>query len=143
MGGEIFQLAFVASRRPGVPAGTLREHEEHLANSRTIFAEAKVTGLMLSKGPRFLYHLEGEEPQVMKLFHRIQSDRRVHGIVVLRRRFADQRAFAKWDFALDNRSRTSVSKSLIEQVREFVADAPADIQQYFLSFAKLEPSRAA
>ena len=138
MGGEIYQLTFVCSRRPDVQITTAGERPQLLAKLHALFAVANLTGLALVKGPHMLYYIEGAERDVLTLFAKIEGDQRVYGVVILRRRTSDKRAFAKWDFVLDADRGGMAAEPLVDHVTELVANAPMDIAQEFLGFARLE-----
>lgn len=60
---------------------------------------AKVTGVLLFDGERFLQYMEGPEAAVSAAFLRVQRSRRHSGIRVLMRGEVEQRYFSKWSMA--------------------------------------------
>lgn len=57
----------------------------------------EITGIMITKGDRFLQALEGPQSTVENTFLRIVVDPRHHALVLLSRRSIAKREFGDWD----------------------------------------------
>jgi len=75
-----------------------------LSTSRVNNLENGITGMLLymegryfsDYEGRFIQVLEGDEPEVKKLFEKIKTDERHQGVLVLRESFRKERNFPDW-----------------------------------------------
>ncbi|MFT3966883.1 MAG: BLUF domain-containing protein [Sphingobium sp.] len=138
MANDIHQIIFVATRRAGGEALFPAESLNRLYESARDFEALGLTGMLLHNGNRLLYCLEGEEAALSRQYERIKADARVQGVAVLRQRTVEKRSFDRWGFALREDPRENQPRTLAERVVVLTADAPPEIRQTFLAFAKLD-----
>jgi hypothetical protein len=79
-----------------------------LEQSRRDNAARDISGMLLYKGGNFMQLLEGDESQVTSLYHKIATDPRHSGSMVLLKSHADTRMFADWSMAFRNLNDPSV-----------------------------------
>lgn len=138
MGESLYQMTFVATRRSDGETLEPAEMLRRLGASARGFEALKLTGLLLYRGNRLLYHIEGAETDVRAQHAKIAGDPRVEGVAVLRQRTTDVRVFANWGFALDDDPREAGPATLSDRVAALCAGAPPEITQTFSAFAKLD-----
>lgn len=142
MAGEIVQISLVATRRLETSGITRDEQLRQVQLSGKRYEADSITGLLIVNHPRLLYHLEGNREAVERHRARINSDHRLQGVVLLRERTRESRAFRRWDCAIDSLLRAE-GRTLVATVTDLVADAPEDIRQTLIAFARLGPGQRA
>jgi hypothetical protein len=132
----------VATRRSSGEALPPPERVGRLTISARGFEKLKLTGLLLHRGNRLLYHIEGAEADVRAQHAKIAGDPRVEGVAILRQRTGDSRIFSQWAFAIDEDPRETGTATLADRAAICVK-APPEITQSFSAFAKLDIRKAA
>jgi hypothetical protein len=89
----MFHLAYFSS---ATQALSRQELLELLETSRRRNHDLAVTGLLLYQEGHFLQVLEGQEPVVRGLYHRIGKDGRHHGVVTVFEEPLSGREFPNW-----------------------------------------------
>ncbi|MET0363161.1 MAG: BLUF domain-containing protein [Sphingobium sp.] len=136
-----YQLSFVATHQ-GIDEIPASEQLSLLYQSASGFERLGLTGLLLRHNNRLLYCMEGDEAAVSAQYDKIKVHPRVSGVAVLRQKHVETRNFHRWGFALDNDPRENASGTLADRVVELVHNAPPEIRQTFLAFAKLDTGTA-
>lgn len=95
----IFQLSYMSKSKTPL---SNKELEELLATARQHNVQEKITGILVYNKGVFLQLLEGEENQVRRLFAKIESDERHHGIHNFFENFTPKRVFENWSMAYQN-----------------------------------------
>ena len=75
---------------------------EMLERARDFNKKNEITGCLLYYEGTFLQYLEGNQIVVLKLFDRIQADKRHSGISILCHNHIDERKFKSWDMAYED-----------------------------------------
>jgi Sensors of blue-light using FAD len=70
--------------------------EDLLSVARRNNLAAGVTGMLLYLDGNFIQYLEGDEPVVRRIFDKIESDPRHHGVIVVDEGKTDRRLFDDW-----------------------------------------------
>lgn len=89
----LHQLTYISTARPSL---ILSDVEEILRASRRNNERARVTGLLIFDGKRFLQALEGSLEDVEATFSRIAVDPRHRALVRLSGRAVEAREFGEW-----------------------------------------------
>ena len=132
----MIQLTYISTATRDVVETSVAEI---LKASRLNNAAAGVTGLLLYDGRRFLQALEGEEASVERTYHRIKSDSRHRGVVLLSSKAITEKAFGSWAMAAEAATRLgSNSGDLATQIDE-LTDGLKDLnlRAHFRSFARV------
>lgn len=106
--------------------------DDLLAKSRRNNRRDGITGLLHSKGRRFLQALEGEPARVEAAYARIAADPRHFALVVLSRRMVETREFGEWSMATDDGS-----GDIVAQVAALVEGAAPSVRGTFEGFAAM------
>lgn len=130
----MIQLCYISTARPHVGWDDV---EEILAASRRNNARARVTGLLLFNGKRFLQLLEGAPGAVEETYARISRDPRHFAVVKLSERRLEAREFGDWEMAFDRFEREFNQTSIADKVAAHTKGASASVQALFTSYAAI------
>lgn len=130
----MIQLCYISTARPHVAWDTV---DEILAVSRSRNAAARVTGLLLFNGKRFLQLLEGAPSSVEETFARIQRDDRHFAVVKLSERTIESREFGSWDMAFEKFETDRQREAVGEKVAELTRNASPSVRALFTSYAAI------
>ena len=93
MSSSIFQLLYLSSAKPELTEKALLQI---LSESQQRNAARDITGLLLHSDGNLIQVIEGAESTVEALFAKIQHDPRHHQVLVLSRKFVEQRDFPEY-----------------------------------------------
>lgn len=132
----MLQLVYISSARPGVGPADV---DAILAASRRNNSVARITGLLVHDGRRFLQALEGDAEVVERTYARIQRDPRHRAIVLLSQRQVDTREFGAWAMASHLVGTGSDKASMVAAVDALTAQVPdPNTRELFRSFVRIE-----
>lgn len=114
---------------------TRAELQEILTVARTQNKRARITGMLLFNGRRFLQVVEGPDRHIDELLHKLKADPRHKALVILGRRTVEQREFGDWDMAFPAPG-TLESQDLVEALKAILRDAEPRTRAHLLSFAE-------
>ena len=135
------QLIYISTALKRIAEG---EIDAILASSRKNNNLAKITGLLVYDGVRFLQALEGDKAAIETTFLRIKADPRHRAAVMLSLRETTNREFGSWDMACERVSPAKGGETVAEMVDSLVANLPnPNIRATFSSFARIDRSKAA
>ncbi|HEV2567525.1 BLUF domain-containing protein [Sphingomonas sp.] len=129
----MIQLCYISTARPQV---TWDSVDEILATSRRNNSAARVTGLLLFNGKRFLQLLEGAAPLVEATYARILKDPRHFAVVKLSERSIDEREFGGWDMAFE-RFAAEKRDLVSDKVAQLTRSASPSVKALFTSYAAI------
>jgi hypothetical protein len=129
----MIQLCYISTARPQVSWDTV---DEILAVSRRNNASARVTGLLLFNGKRFLQLLEGAAPLVEATYARILKDPRHFAVVKLSERSIDEREFGGWDMAFE-RFAEEKRDAVSDKIAQLTRTASPSVKALFTSYAAI------
>ena len=129
----MIQLCYISTARPQVTWETV---DEILGVSRRNNASARVTGLLLFNGKRFLQLLEGAPALVEATYARILKDPRHFAVVKLSERAIDEREFGGWDMAFE-RFAEDRRDAISDKVAELTKAASPTVRALFTSYAAI------
>lgn len=112
MSSPIFQLLYLSSARPELTEEALLQI---LSDSQQRNAAKDITGLLLHSDGNIIQVIEGDEPKVEALFTKIQNDSRHHQVMVLSRKFVEQRDFPEFKMGF----KRATSQRLAEELPGF------------------------
>jgi len=130
----MIQLCYISTARPHVGWDAV---DDILAESRRNNSSARVTGLLLFNGKRFLQLLEGAPVQVEATYARILRDPRHFAVVKLSERTIDQREFGNWDMAFERFRGEFSAQSIAAKVTELTQTASPSVKALFKSYAAI------
>jgi hypothetical protein len=130
----MIQLCYISTARPHVGWDAV---DDILAASRRNNAPARVTGLLLFNGKRFLQLLEGAPAAVEETYARIQRDPRHFAVVKLSERTIDAREFGDWEMAFSRFQGEFSRQSIGAKVAELTRAASPGVQALFKSYAAI------
>ncbi|MGD1944670.1 MAG: BLUF domain-containing protein [Croceivirga sp.] len=97
-----------------------------LSKAKDYNIEHGITGCLLYHNNHFLQLLEGEENEVLSLFHKISSDNRHTAIKMLENNRTKNRVFDEWSMAFHDYGQNGLSANLkLGQIDTFLKDADA------------------
>jgi hypothetical protein len=129
----LYRLLYISTARAPHTATSL---DQILTASRRNNTKAKVTGLLLAGGRRFLQVLEGEEWNVRQTYERIKADDRHFATVILKSGVADERAFPDWSMAYKHGGDPSEATNTVDEVAALIAPiTDPTLRAYFEGFA--------
>lgn len=129
----MIQLCYISTARPQVSWESV---DEILSLSRRNNASARVTGLLLFNGKRFLQLLEGAPPLVEATYARILKDPRHFAVVKLSERTIGEREFGGWDMAFE-RFAAERRDAISEKVAQLTQGASPTVKALFTSYAAI------
>jgi hypothetical protein len=106
-GERMYSLVYVSSATIPFSDEQLRAL---LAQCRRDNAVSEISGMLLYKGGNFMQLLEGEEARVTALYHKIATDPRHSGSMILLKSHGERRMFADWSMAFRNLNDPSVAE---------------------------------
>lgn len=125
-----FRLMYVSS---GVRLFGDNELAELLAVARRNNAQLGISGMLLYLDGNFLQVLEGNEPDVRRLFATIGQDVRHRGLIVLLSQSIETRAFPDWSMGFFHPEPAPDNERLFHLTRESLrARVPADAPQQIM-----------
>ncbi len=130
----MIQICYISTARPRVGWDMV---DEILRTSRRNNARARVTGLLLFNGKRFLQLLEGAADPVEETFARIQKDDRHFAVVKLSERTIAEREFGGWDMAFERFPADRTRDAVGAKVSELTAAASPSVRALFTSYAAI------
>lgn len=101
----------------------------------------EITGMIITRGDRFLQALEGPQATVEDTFLRIIVDPRHHSLVVLSRRLISRREYGEWEMRFCETIADCASAA--ERFAAVLAQAPDDVRAAFLHPAAPAHAQAA
>jgi acylphosphatase len=109
MSTPIFQILYLSSARPELTEDELLKilYESQQRNS-----ERGITGLLLHSDGNIIQVIEGEKTAVESLFEKIERDTRHHQIMVLSRKFVEQRDFPEYKMGFKLATTEQLSQDL-------------------------------
>lgn len=130
----MLQLTYISTATRAVTDGDI---DSILAGSRTRNTAARITGMLLYDGKRFLQALEGETDAVNRVYERIKADERHRGLVLLSSKEVSARAFGNWSMAAQRVALAGGRDvpTLVDQLTEHVSDR--NVRELFRSFAQV------
>lgn len=130
----MIQLCYISTARPNVGWETV---DAILEASRRNNDRARVTGLLLFNGKRFLQLLEGPAGQVEATYERILTDPRHFAIVKLSERTIDEREFGSWAMSFERFAADCGKSEMLEQVKGLTQTASPSVKALFTSYAAI------
>lgn len=130
----MIQLCYISTARPSVDWDVV---DTILAVSRRNNAAARVTGLLLFNGKRFLQLLEGPQVSVEEAYARILRDDRHYAVVKLSERAIDEREFGGWDMAFERFAPENGRVAVTDKVKELTQTASPSVRALFTSYAAM------
>lgn len=109
MSSPIFQLLYLSSAKPELTEDALLQI---LSESQQRNAARNITGLLLHSDGNLIQVIEGMEETVESLFSKIERDPRHHQVMVLSRRFVEQRDFPEYKMGFKRASRQRLTAEL-------------------------------
>ena len=130
----MIQLCYISTARPVVSWETV---DEILQVSRRNNERARVSGLLLFNGKRFLQLLEGPVALVEATYARILKDERHYAIVKLSERPIEEREFGGWDMAFERFAPENGRVAVTDKVKELTQTASPSVRALFTSYAAM------
>ncbi|NNM76300.1 BLUF domain-containing protein [Sphingomonas sp. ID1715] len=130
----MIQLCYISTARPQVGWDGV---DDILAVSRRNNGGARVSGLLLFNGKRFLQLLEGPAVQVEETYARILRDDRHFAIVKLSERQIDEREFGGWEMAFERFAAENRRDAIFGKVAELTRGASPSVKALFTSYAAI------
>lgn len=130
----MIQLCYISTARPHVGWDAV---DDILAASRRNNATARVTGLLLFNGKRFLQLLEGAPAMVEETYARIQRDARHFAVVKLSERKIEEREFGAWEMAFERFQGDFGRQSVAAKVEQLTQSASPSVKALFNSYAAI------
>jgi hypothetical protein len=133
----MLQVIYISTATPGFDP---KEVETILQASRRNNSRARITGLLVYDGKRFLQALEGDEALVEATYARISQDSRHRSLVRLSSRSVDTREFGDWAMAAQAvATQASAAAELSTAVDQLIANMPkGSARALFQSFARIK-----
>ena len=136
----MLQLVYISTARAPIDQVLL---DDILAVSRRNNDAAKVTGLLLSAGRRFLQVLEGPDDKVLATYARIQGDRRHKACVLLSCRTVAERGFGSWSMAYQQGGEAAGGEDLVSVVETITATVEdRNLRAQLIGFAQVHATAA-
>lgn len=130
------QIIYISTARTPV-AGTLLADIERAAQRNN--RRGELSGLLLFDGVRFLQVIEGPPDRLEPAMRTIRADPRHFGLVLLRDRTVETRAFPQWAMLC---RRTDGQTGLAELVAKHMTGADPTTRALFESFAEIRDKAA-
>ena len=126
----VYSITYVSSATAPLSALELRGLLEICVRNNAAF---EVTGMLLYKDGNFMQVLEGEEPQVRRVHHKLARDPRHRGLITLLQGEMAERQFPNWSMGFRDLSGGATS---LEGYNEFL-NLPLTGQEF-----QSDPSKA-
>lgn len=88
-----------------------------LKSSRKSNKDNNITGALIYSKLSFVQILEGNIKEIENTFEKIQRDNRHSEIIVIKNSYVSYRIFGKWDMALVNADKSTLSENFIDLSR--------------------------
>jgi len=141
MGDGVYQLTFIVSVRDDAPVLTPVQGLNRAIDRAREFDILRVSGVVLQRSKRLLWCMEGSEAVIADQYERVKALPEVEGVTILRQRHAQSGTFSRWAFAIEDDPRDNQPPVLVDRLVTLLANAPQEIRQTFLAFAKLDAPR--
>ena len=130
----MIQLCYISTARPEVDWDSV---DDILAVSRRNNSGARVSGLLLFNGKRFLQLLEGSASSVEETYARILRDPRHFAVVKLSERTIEEREFGDWEMAFERFAAENRRDAISDKIAQLTRSASPGVKALFTSYAAI------